>query len=347
MAIPWAQSNHLRLGLLAVFLLVSFWLFWPSNPADTVTVFQSPSEPEQPEQLPPTAEPDSAVATAPAPPTQLPKDRPLILYAYAESAVARENIQYFAAKGLHGAADFIFIFNGETNATEFVPSADNIRIVRRPNTCFDLGAIGEVLREGDLWRNYKRFITMNASIRGPFLPIWSSGCWSDLYLDRVTDTNKLVGMTVNCQPRPHVQSMIFATDDVGMGILLDPSRATSASVDDDFGTHNDPVGLSHCYAGWKEAVHAEVGTTGLITGAGFTVDAMMTSLHSEDGVSEYCRLNPSSGDLLFDKKYFGSNIHPYETIFIKANRDIDHTLVNSLTKWHLKQKTTSYELCGR
>lgn len=118
-------------------------------------------------------------------------DRPLILYAYAESESARENLRFFLNKGVHGAADFVFIFNGETTAVDTIPEAENIRVVQRSNTCFDLGAFGEVLRADDLWRRYKRFITLNASIRGPFLPIWSSDCWSDMFLNRVTDLVKV------------------------------------------------------------------------------------------------------------------------------------------------------------
>ena len=66
-----------------------------------------------------------------------------------------------------------------------------MRVVRRPNLCFDLGAFGEVLRDGDLWRRYRRFITLNASIRGPFVPTWSDKCWSDAYLERVTEDVKV------------------------------------------------------------------------------------------------------------------------------------------------------------
>jgi hypothetical protein len=93
-------------------------------------------------------------------------------------------------KGIHEHADYIFIFNGETDASDLVPSNPSTRIVRRGNTCFDLGAMGEVLREGDTWKKYKRFITMNASIRGPFLPTWSSASWSDLFLNKITEKVK-------------------------------------------------------------------------------------------------------------------------------------------------------------
>ena len=113
------------------------------------------------------------------------------MYAYKESENARRNLIFFLHQGLHGAADFIFILNGETDAADWIPALDNVRVVRRPNLCFDLGAFGEVLRDGDLWRRYRRFITLNASIRGPFVPTWSDKCWSDAYLERVTEDVKV------------------------------------------------------------------------------------------------------------------------------------------------------------
>jgi hypothetical protein len=115
----------------------------------------------------------------------------LILYAYAESEAAKENIQYFIHQGLHGAADFIFLLNGETSVADLIPKKDNIKVISRKNDCFDLGAYGETLRKDDLWKQYKRFITLNASIRGPFVPYWSGGCWSDLYLSKITEKVKV------------------------------------------------------------------------------------------------------------------------------------------------------------
>lgn len=118
--------------------------------------------------------------------------RPLVLYTYAESPNARANLEFFIAKGVHGAADFIFVFNGETDATELIPYQPNLKIIKRENKCFDLGTIGEVLMKDGLWKNYKRFITLNASIRGPFFPVYaSSSCWTDVFLDRVNEKVKV------------------------------------------------------------------------------------------------------------------------------------------------------------
>lgn len=117
--------------------------------------------------------------------------RPLVLYSYAESENARENLAFFISNALNGRADFVFIFNGETNAQEMLPELPNIRIVQRENKCFDIGAHGEVLRTGDLWKGYKRFILMNASIRGPFMPTYASSCWMDAFLGKITEKVKV------------------------------------------------------------------------------------------------------------------------------------------------------------
>jgi hypothetical protein len=119
-------------------------------------------------------------------------DRPLVLYAYAESDNARANFKFFIEKGLNGKADFIFIFNGETDAFELLPAGlPNVKIIQRNNTCYDLGAFGEVLTTNNLWKSYKRFITMNASIRGPFFPAYSKNCWMDAFLGRLSDKVKV------------------------------------------------------------------------------------------------------------------------------------------------------------
>ena len=119
-------------------------------------------------------------------------ERPLILYAYSETESARINLEFFIAHGLHANADFVFILNGPTNAPDIIPQEPNIHYVRRPNDCYDLGAYAEVLIKDDLYKGYKHFIMLNASIRGPFLPYWAEGCWSDMYLKRVTDEVKVL-----------------------------------------------------------------------------------------------------------------------------------------------------------
>jgi hypothetical protein len=164
--------------LLALGLLIVIWVIWSLNSPGTTgdVISRLPSFP-------------AGIVSSSASDPSL---RPLVLYTYAESDNARENLAFFVKNGLHGSADFIFIFNGETSAADLLPDdAPNIKIIQRDNTCFDIGAMGEVLLKDDLWKGYKRFITMNASIRGPFFPVHSASCWTDTFLGRITDKVKV------------------------------------------------------------------------------------------------------------------------------------------------------------
>jgi hypothetical protein len=138
-----------------------------------------------------------------------------------------------------------------------------------------------------------------------------------------------------------------------MEVLL---RGRGPGHDDQFGAASAPVGLAGCYDGWRAAVHAEIGATDAILAAGFDVDVLMTAYHGLGGNGRpEQRIPPygagcdatENGDVLRNGKYYGTNVHPYETIFIKANRDIDPVLLRRLTEWHNNLDPTSRDACPR
>ncbi|RDW70062.1 hypothetical protein BP5796_08459 [Coleophoma crateriformis] len=285
-------------------------------------------------------------------------ERPLILYAYSETTSARTNLEFFIRHGLHAAADFIFILNGATDATTLIPLADNIRYVQRANDCYDLGAFAEVLTHDDLYKNYKKFIMLNASIRGPFLPYWAESCWSDMYLKKVTDKVKLVGMTGNCWPVFHVQSMIWATDIVGLEVLLNPTKEQISAAEkyrpkstekrqfdaDPNSSSRLAPGINHCFHTWSNAVNAEIDASQLVKAAGYGVDVMMSAYHKNEHYEDECD-SSANGDVLWEGKYEGTNVHPFETIFLKSNRDIDPVGMAKLTEWTDGRAYSSYNFC--
>ncbi len=74
------------------------------------------------------------------------------------------NAKFFINHALHDRADFVFILNGETTLNNHIPTdRPNVRIVQRDNSCYDLGAHGEVLKANDreVVRKYDKFILMN------------------------------------------------------------------------------------------------------------------------------------------------------------------------------------------
>lgn len=126
--------------------------------------------------------------------------------------------------------------------------------------------------------------------------------------------------------------MIWATDAIGVKLLLYPSVGSSES--DKYGTPEDLVALEGCYADMHKAIHGEIGATKVIQNAGYKIDALMAAFHKTKDYQEACAIEPIE-DILWNGHYYGTNVHPYETIFIKANRDIDPTLMRRLTDWHL------------
>lgn len=142
---------------------------------------------------------------------------------------------------------------------------------------------------------------------------------------------------MNCRPYAHVQSMLLATNSVGMSVLLNPTLATSIHHASVFGSDTDPTGFTPCYASMSQAIHGELGLTELIRSQGYEVDVLMTAFQ-EHGPKDYCEKNGHPEDILYEGKYYGSNVHPYELVFIKPNRNIDPVLLVAMMKWHLRQK---------
>ncbi|KFY19739.1 hypothetical protein V491_04256 [Pseudogymnoascus sp. VKM F-3775] len=302
------------------------------------------------------------------------RPKSLISYVYTESPTNRRNLEFFIKHGLYAGADFVFSFNGDTDAETILPVYEtspwydpkitNIEVLKRDNKCFDMGAHGEaLLREwNDLgtklspmggrdrggrkfWEGYERFMLMNASVRGPFMPIWSKDCWSEAFWGMLTDKKKLAGMSYNCHGgKGHVQSMVWALDRVGIEILMKPEAEG---------------GIGYwCPYDMVNAIGGEIRSTPSIINAGYEVEAMNLVYHSHDGEDhnkDGKKDNSPKGyiegctddDFFHDNYYYGFNIHPYETIFMKAARNMQDVLIGNFTEWTDGSGYSSYEACAQ
>ncbi|KAF3193784.1 hypothetical protein TWF225_009330 [Orbilia oligospora] len=254
------------------------------------------------------------------------KGRALVTYVYSETPNFRKNALFFVNHGLHAYADFIFILNGPTDLISYIPGQPNIQVIRRNNISSDLESHAEILRanQGALIKKYKKFIMLDASIRGPFLPAWSNECWSDAYLDRLTFETKLVGLSMdsrcNADGKRHtiIQPMLLATDRIGLSVLLKP-------IGKSFTTLND-------------VLHIEESTAQTILDAGYGISVMKASLASN---RDY-RLDKCAQD---EVSSFDTSIHPYETIFQEANQDNTSQQLELLTEQHGQARYSSWDTC--
>ncbi|KAJ3283430.1 hypothetical protein HK104_010391 [Borealophlyctis nickersoniae] len=218
--------------------------------------------------------------------------------------------------------------NGEYADDIRIPKRSNIRVLNRPNTCMDFGAWPIGIKFAEMRRKpYERYILMNASVRGPMMPAWSKSCWSDIFFNRLNRNNvKLVGLTYNCQFKPHVQSMLIALDRVSLQII-EPALK--------------------CYQNIEKAIwEGELVLADMIRREGYNVDVVMSAFHGVKNYQENCEgIGPHNP--WHTNTYFNRSFHPFETIFHKSNRHVDDHTLAMYTKWAADRKYSSYDYCKR
>jgi len=210
------------------------------------------------------------------------------------------------------------------------------------NRCFDYGTIGWFIEKytiGNPWKKqtsitnkthhrkfnltqYKYFIFMNSSIRGPFFPPYFLKFLSDyqtefnevfhwyyIFTKRINDKVKLVGCTMNCVTPLHIQSYFLTTDFSGLSILL-----KNGGIDGISG-----AGVFGCYPSKSDTImFSELAITVHILQADYMVNSLLTKYYALDfSKSDYkC---PIVGNPYADKNMDGTSLEPYEVVFVKFN----------------------------
>eukprot|EP00980_Cylindrotheca_fusiformis_P020771 scaffold7755_cov104-Cylindrotheca_fusiformis.AAC.16 len=97
-----------------------------------------------------------------------------------------------------------------------------LRVIRREDTCYDMGSMYVVLNTFDL-SQYDYFVYLNCGVTGPLF--WNSATisWTRFFTSLLNDQIKMAGLSVNCRQTrsdmTHIQSMAFALDKIGLGII--------------------------------------------------------------------------------------------------------------------------------
>lgn len=78
--------------------------------------------------------------------------------------------------------------------------------------------------------------------------------------------------------------------------------------------------------------------------AGYKVDAMMSAMQGIPAykAAETCEDN---NDVLWDGKYWGSNVGLYETGWMKSNRNVDPVGLKMQSEWVKGRGYSSYDYC--
>ena len=243
----------------------------------------------------------------------------LVTYAFHSQ---NEFVDFFVKHAVFESPDvtFLFVCNHPTLKLD-VPHY--CMYINRENKGHDFGAWSHGLLTNDLYQSYTHFIFVNSTCMGPFVPPYCSKSWITIFTDMLNDTVKLVGPTINCISNPkfqsHVQSYMFATDREGLDLLIAKGI---------FSILVFPASKNHA------VYDREVRMSREILSAGWNI-ASLTYYRDVDFRFKDKRPDDYSikflGDVTFPKLFFGETLHPYECIFVKANRGQSIEWLNTYT----------------
>jgi lipopolysaccharide biosynthesis protein len=206
--------------------------------------------------------------------------------------------------------DFVMVCNDPTLKLD-VPSY--VTYMNRENKGWDFGGWSHGLLTNDRYKNYDTFICINSTAMGPFLPRWCTKTWVDVFCDELGDNVHLVGPTINCIRSPrhsaHVQSYCFAMTRTAMDRLIESQIFSVTKFS------KDKIDAVNSY---------EIRMSREIIAAGWNIAALVYYPREIDWT--FKDKTPEElgiaflGDIAFPGWFYQQTVHPYECVFMKANR---------------------------
>ena len=252
----------------------------------------------------------------------------LILYAYYETENSKKNLDFFIKNGVTNENDvkFIFLINNH-KLSILIPDFKNVTVLKRENYGYDFGAYSNGLDIVNL-NDFDYFIFLNDTVRGPFLPRYlPKKYWYRLFTNMLSDKTKLCGATKNYEINgTHIQSPSFATDKIGLDILIKNKIFDLENYNDKDSDHNQLINNNK-----KKFIHKyEIGMSKIILDNGFKIK----SLEQSENISDRSKLEKLIlTDINWNNNYYGQDLNPIEVMFYKSNR-LKGKMYDNYTLWN-------------
>jgi len=242
--------------------------------------------------------------------------------------------------------DYIFVVNvpdfvkdpiGFKPSEKFNNTIESVsaKVFYRDNTGGDFGGyscvVDRLLKTG-LIDSYDFFIFLNQTVLGPVLPSWSKNLfhWSDALVNLINEKDRLAGLSINCFYSrnwhlntlklplyslskdgnwifaPHVQTMLFATDRLGLNLAIDGGIFDYENIIED-----------------KESIimNKEVNLSEIMLLNNYNIASLLENAHGID--FRQGNFDEAWTDVWWDSppEWNAKNdVHPCKMLFIKANR---------------------------
>lgn len=232
-----------------------------------------------------------------------------------KKSVIETNLMFFLKNGVvpHPKVSYFLIINGETT----IKDIPNVTVINRPNVGGEFAAWGDFLKDH---MDYDRYIFINDTARGPFLPRWFQGHWTDAFCGMLGKMKngkpiKMVGPTENwaIKPYPHIQTNAFAVDREALLYLVDR------------GLFNVTVNFNSKHGKEQVILQHEVGGSRYIIENGWEIYSFAVSQNK----------HPQNNDIMFyPGGYYGITPNPIEVMFVKTTCIHDGYVIR-YTDWML------------
>ena len=236
----------------------------------------------------------------------------LVLYVFNE---LNERVNRFIKDAifLDKDTDFLLINNG-SYADPVVP--DYVIYFKGENIGYDFGGWSRGLLYNDLYKDYDSFIFVSSQAAGPYLPSYFKGKWTDIYLNGLSDTVKLMGSTISTnnlslvndpEGSSYVQPYIFAVNSTTLLFLIS----------------KEIFSLTKMSRSIQDVVKREIRLSRLIIDNGWNIGCLMTYYKGVDFrflTSRPSDYKPFVGDPLLSKNFSDKLFNNfYELVFIKPS----------------------------
>ena len=265
-----------------------------------------------------------------------------VIYHYFEKdEIYKENLIFFLNVAIDKDVDYYIYISGTCSVN--LPSLPNVEYITIENKNYDFGAVISFSNH-EKSNNYNSYMYINCSVRGPFMPKYTSLKWHEAFTSKLSNTNGLVGSSINFLPVESKDSRYFSEKLNKPGPFTHVQTTSYALSSACFqllknkGFFNLEQKLSHL----DIILRYEITLSKILTENGFHICSILPMNSSGANVNLNYPNTLRQGNPLRRSAFYGRTITPYENIFIKTNNDqISQRELASYTFTSLEPRYTS------
>lgn len=248
------------------------------------------------------------------------KNKVLITYVHfyrPDKEIYSVNLDFFNKLGVIDSDQYHYNFVLTSDkGWEKLPEGNNITKLKASNDAYDFGGYAHSVNSSNI-DDFDYFIFLNDTCRGPYIPdyIPNNLNWIDLFLNKLSDSVRLVGPTwwtrrdhwylhqIGVPPEEscHIQSFCYGLDKNTLKELITAGFYDTSDMPE---FENTELLKEYIIA------NKEIGMSRYLLNRGYEIKPFQSSQYMEE----------ENGDINHPANYFGTTVNPFDIMFMKTVR---------------------------